>query len=166
MFGRGAAASSHDADAILDHAGNGLGVLGRVDVKDGVALVVHMRQAGVCLHEHGLIGNVEHALGKGAQIGGTLAAVDAHNVCSQGVKGDGGDFRARAQKRATVLFEGHGGKDGQVGVLLGGKDSGLGLGEVGHGLDDKQVDACLDARLDLFLKQQVRLIKRHGAQGA
>ena len=163
MLGRGAAAASHDADAILDHAGNGLGVLGRVDVEDGVALVIHMRQAGICLHEHGLIGNVEHALGKGAQIGGALAAVDAHNVCSQGIERDGGDFGARAQERAAVFLEGHGGKDRKVGVFLSGKDGGLGLGKVGHGLDDKQVDARLDARLDLFLEQQVRLVKRHGA---
>ena len=39
--GRGAAASADDAHAVLDHAGDGLGVFGCLDVKDGVAVIVH-----------------------------------------------------------------------------------------------------------------------------
>ena len=39
--GRGAAASADNAHAILDHAGDGLGVFGCLDVKDGVAVIVH-----------------------------------------------------------------------------------------------------------------------------
>ena len=59
-----------------------MGVFGRSDVKDGVALIGYVRQAGICLYKHGLIGNVEHALCKGAQVGRPLTAVDAYDVCS------------------------------------------------------------------------------------
>ena len=82
VVGRGAAASSHNAYAVFDHFGDSMGVFGRSDVKDGVALIVYVRQAGISLYEHGLIGNVEHALCKGAQVGRPLTAVDAYDVCS------------------------------------------------------------------------------------
>ena len=61
---RGAAATAHDAHAVLDHAGDGLGVFGGLDVKDGIAVVVHMGKSRVGLHHNGLIGNGEHTCGE------------------------------------------------------------------------------------------------------
>ena len=82
VVGRGAAASSHNAYAVFDHFGDSVGIFGRVDVKDGIAFVVYVRQAGICLYEHGFVGNVEHAFCKGTQVGRPLTAVDAYDVCS------------------------------------------------------------------------------------
>ena len=61
---RGAAAAAHDAHAVGDHAGDGLGVFGGLDIKDGVAVVVHMGESRVGLHHNGLIGNGEHTCGE------------------------------------------------------------------------------------------------------
>ena len=82
MVGRGAAASSHNAYAVFDHFGDSVGIFGCADVKDGIAFVVYVRQAGICLYEYRFVGNVEHAFCKGAQVGRPLTAVDAYDVCS------------------------------------------------------------------------------------
>ena len=74
---RGAAAAAHDAHAVGDHAGDGLGVFGGLDIKDGVAVVVHMGESCVGLHHDGFVGDGEHACGKTAELGRSLAAVDA-----------------------------------------------------------------------------------------
>ena len=95
-----------------------------------------------------------------------MAAVDAQNVGADGVEGDGGDLGARAQEGATVFLKGHGGKDGQVGVLATGEDGGLDLGKVGHGLDNKEVHARGDARAHLLGKEVIGLVEAEGAQGA
>ena len=77
MRRRGAAAAAHDAHAVGDHAGDGLGVFGGLDIKDGVAVVVHMGESCVGLHHDGFVGDGEHACGKTAELGRSLAAVDA-----------------------------------------------------------------------------------------
>ena len=164
--GRGAAASAHDAHAVLDHAGDGFGVLGRLDVKDGVAVIVHAGQSRIGLHHDGLVGDGEHARGESSELGRTLAAVDAQDIGADGVERDGGDFGARAQEGAAVFLKGHGGKDGQVGVLAAGEDCRLDLGQVGHGLDNKEVNARSDAGAHLLGKEVVGLVKAEGAQGA
>ena len=112
--GRGTAASADDAHAVLDHAGDGLGVLGCLDIKDGIAVIVHVGQSRIGLHHNGLVGNGEHARSESSELGRSLAAVDAQNVGADGVKRDGGYLGARAQEGATVFLKGHGGKDGQV----------------------------------------------------
>ena len=163
---RGAAATAHDAHAVLDHAGDGLGVLGCLDIKDGIAVIVHAGQSRIGLHHNGLVGDGEHARGEPSELGRALAAVDAQDVGADGVEGDGGDLGARAQEGAAVFLKGHGGKDGQVGVLAAGEDGRLDLGQVGHGLDNKEVDARSDAGAHLLGKEVVGLVKAEGAQGA
>ena len=160
---RGAAATAHDAHAVLDHAGDGLGVFGGLDIKDGVAIVVHVGQSRIGLYHNGLVGDGEHAGGESSKLGRSLAAVDAQNVGADGVEGDGGDLGARAQEGATVFLKGHGGKDGQVGVLATGEDGGLDLGKVGHGLDNKEVHARGDARAHLLGKEVIGLVEAEGA---
>ena len=163
---RGSAASAADAHAVLDHAGDGLGVLGRLDIKDGIAVIVHAGQSRIGLHHNGLVGDGEHARGEPSELGRALAAVDAQDVGADGVEGDGGDLGARAQEGAAVFLKGHSGKDGQVGVLAAGEDGRLDLGQVGHGLDNKEVDARSDAGAHLLGKEVVGLVKAEGAQGA
>ena len=127
MRRRGSAAAAHDAHAVLDHAGDGLGVFGGLDIKDGIAVVVHAGQSRVSLHHNGLVGNGEHTCGEPSELGRALAAVDTQNVGADGVERDGGDLGARSQEGATVFLKGHGGKDGQVGVLAAGEDGRLDL---------------------------------------
>ena len=162
---RGSAATAHDAHAVGDHASDGLGVFGGLDVKDGVTVVVHVGESRVGLHHNGLVGNGEHACGEPSELGWSLAAVDAQNVGADGVERDGGDLGARAQEGAAVFLKGHGGKDGQVGVLAAGEDGRLDLGKVGHGLDNKEVHARIDAGAHLLGKEVVGLVKAEGAQG-
>ena len=164
--GCGAAASAHDAHAVFDHAGYGLGVFGGLDVEDGVAVIVHAGQSRIGLHHNGLVRNGEHTRGESSELGRALAAVDAQNVGADGVEGDGGDLGARAQEGASVFLEGHGGKDGQVGVLAAGEDGRLDLGKVGHGFDNKEVHARIDAGAHFLGKEVVGLVKAEGAQGA
>ena len=166
MRRRGAAAAAHDAHAVLNHAGDGLGVFGCLDVKDGVAVVVHAGQSRVGLHHNGLVRNGEHASGEPSELGRSLAAVDAQNVGADGIERDGGNLGARAQEGAAVFLKGHGGKDGQVGILAAGEDGRLDLGKVGHGLDNKEVHARIDARVHLLGKEAVGLVEAEGAQGA
>ena len=85
---------------------------------------------------------------------------------ADGVEGDGGDLGARAQEGAAVFLKGHGGKDGQVGVLAAGEDRRLDLGQVGHGLDNKEVHARIDACAHLLGKEVIGLVKAEGTQGA
>ena len=166
MRRRGAAATAHDAHAVGDHAGDGLGVFGGLDIEDGVAVVVHMGESCIGLHHNRLVGNGEHTCGESPELGRSLAAVDAQNVGADGVKRDGGDLGTRSQEGATVFLEGHGGKDGQVGVLAAGEDRRLDLGQVGHGLDNKEVHARIDACAHLLGKEVVGLVKAEGTQGA
>ena len=164
--GRGAAATAHDAHAVLDHAGDGLGVLGCLDIKDGIAVIVHAGQSRIGLHHNGLVGDGEHARGESSELGRALAAVDAQDVGADGVEGDGGDLGARAQEGAAVFLKGHGGKDGQVGVLAASEDCRLDLGQIGHGFDNKEVHTRGDAGAHLLGKEVVGLVKAEGAQGA
>ena len=166
MRRRGSAAAAHDAHAVLDHAGDGLGVFGGLDIKDGIAVVVHVGQSRVSLHHNGLVGNGEHTCGEPSELGRALAAVDTQNVGADGVERDGGDLGARSQEGATVFLKGHGGKDGQVGVLAAGEDGRLDLGKVGHGLDNKEVHARVDAGAHLLGKEVIGLVEAQGAQGA
>lgn len=163
---RGAAAAAHDAHTVLDHAGDGLSVLGCLDIKDGIAVIVNVGQSRIGLHHNGLVGDGEHTRGESSELGRALAAVDAQDVGADGVEGDGGDLGARAQEGATVFLKGHGGKDGQVGVLAAGEDCRLDLGKVGHGLDNKEVHTRSDAGAHLLGKEVVGLVKAEGAQGA
>ena len=163
---RGAAAAAHDAHAVLNHAGDGLGVFGCMDIKDGIAVIVHAGQSRIGLHHNGLVGDGEHASGEPSELGRSLAAVDAQNVGADGIERDGGNLGTRAQEGATVFLKGHGGKDGQVGVLATGEDGSLDLGKVGHGLDNKEVHTRGDASAHLLGKEVVGLVKAEGAQGA
>ena len=115
---------------------------------------------------NGLVGNGEHARGESSELGRSLAAVDAQDVGADGVEGDGGDLGARAQEGATVFLKGHGGKDGQVGVLAAGEDRRLDLGQVGHSLDNKEVHARSDAGAHFLGKEVIGLVEAQGAQGA
>ena len=163
---RGAAASADDAHAVLDHAGDGLGVFGCLDIKDGIAVIVQAGQSRIGLHHNGLVGDGEHARGESSELGRALAAVDAQDVGADGVKGDGGDLGARAQEGAAVFLKGHGGKDGQVRILAAGEDCRLDLGKIGHSLDNKEVHTRSDAGAHLLGKKVVGLVKAEGAQGA
>ena len=160
---RGAAAAAHDAHAVGDHAGDGLGVFGGLDIKDGVAVVVHMGQSCVGLHHNGFVGNGEHTCGEPSELGRSLAAVDTQDVSANGVERDGGNLGTRAQERATVFLKGHGGKDRQVGVLAAGEDGSLDLGQVGHGLDNKEVHARGDAGAHFLGKEVIGLVEAEGA---
>ena len=166
MRRRGSAATAHDAHAVGDHAGDGLGVLGCLDIKDGIAVIVHAGQSRIGLHHNGLVGNGEHTCGEPSELGRALAAVDAQDVGADGVEGDGGDLGTRTQEGATVFLKGHGGKDGQVGVLAAGEDGGLDLGKVGHGLDNKEVHARVDAGAHFLGKEVIGLVKAQSTQGA
>ena len=166
MRRRGAAAAAHDAYAVLNHTGDGHGVLGRLDIKDGVAVVVHVGQSCVGLHHNGLVRNGEHASGESSELGRSLAAVDAQNVGADGIERDGGNLGTRAQEGATVFLKGHGGKDGQIGVLAAGEDGRLDLGQVGHGFDNKEVHARIDAGAHFLGKEVIGLVEAEGAQGA
>ena len=166
MRRRGAAATAHDAHAVGDHAGDGLGVFGSLDIKDGVAVVVHAGQSCVGLHHDGLVGNGEHACGEPSELGRSLAAVDAQNVGADSVERDGGDLGARSQEGTAVFLEGHGGKDGQVGVLAAGEDGCLDLGQVGHSLDNKEVHARIDAGTHFLGKEVISLVEAEGTQRA
>ena len=163
---RGTAASTDDAHAVLDHAGDGLGVLGCLEIKDGIAVIVHAGQSCIGLHHNGLVGDGEHTRGESSEFGRSLAAVDAQNVGADGVERDGGHLGACAQEGATVFLKGHGGKDGQVGVFAAGEDGRLDLGQVGHGLDNKEVHTRGDASAHLLGKEVVGLVEAEGAQGA
>ena len=163
---RGAAAAAHDAHAVGNHAGDGLGVFGGLDIKDGVAVIVHMGESRVGLHHNGLVGNGEHTCGESSELSRALAAVDAQNVGADGIERDGGDLGARAQEGAAVFLKGHGGKDGQVGILAAGEDCRLDLGQVGHSLDNKEVHARIDAGAHLLGKEVVGLVEAEGTQGA
>ena len=160
---RGAAAAAHDAHAVGDYAGDGLGVLGCLDIKDGIAVIVHVGESRVGLHHNGLVGNGEHTCGESSKLGRSLAAVDAQNVGTDSVERDGGHLRTRTQERATVFLEGHGGKDGQVGVFAAGEDGRLDLGKVGHGFDNKEVHARVDAGAHFLGKEAIGLVKAEGA---
>ena len=160
---RGAAAAAHDAHAVGNHAGDGLGVFGGLDIKDGVAVVVHAGQSRIGLHHNGLVGNGEHTCGESSELSRALAAVDAQNVGADGIERDGGNLGTRAQEGATVFLKGHGGKDGQVGVLAAGEDGRLDLGKVGHGLDNKEVHARGDAGTHFLGKEVIGLVEAEGA---
>ena len=125
-----------------------------------------MGESRVGLHHNGLIGNGEHTCGESSELGRSLAAVDAQNVGADGIERDGGDLGARAQEGAAVFLEGHGGKDGQVGVLAAGEDRRLDLGQVGHSLDNKEVHTRGDACAHFLGKEVVGLVKAEGTQGA
>ena len=162
----GAAAAAHDAHAVGDHAGDGVGVFGGLDIKDGIAVIVHVGESCIGLNHNGLVRNGEHACGEPSELGRSLAAVDAQNVGADGVERDGGHLGTRTQERATVFLKGHGGKDGQVGVLAAGEDGRLDLGKVGHGLDNKEVHARVDAGAHFLGKEVIGLVEAQGAQGA
>ncbi len=119
---------------------------GGLDIKDGVAVVVHAGQSSVGLHHDGLVRNGEHASGEPSELGRSRALqLIAQNVGADGIERDGGNLGTRAQEGATVFLKGHGGKDGQVGVLAAGEDGRLDLGQVGHSLDNKEVHTRGDA---------------------
>ena len=163
---RGSAATAHDAHAVGDHAGDGLGVFGGLDVKDGVTVVVHVGESRVGLHHNGLVGNGEHACGEPSELGRSLAAVDAQDVGADGVERDSGNLGTRAQEGTAVLLKGHGGKDGQLGVLAAGKDRRLDLGKIRHGLDNKEVHTRVDASAHFLGKEVIGLVEAEGTQGA
>ncbi len=154
---------AHDAHAVLDHAGDGLGVLGCLDIKDGVAVVVHMGESRIGLHHNGFVGNGEHTCGESSELGRSLAAVDAQNVGADGIERDGGNLGTCAQEGAAVLLKGHGGKDGQVGVFAAGEDGRLDLGQVGHGFDNKEVHTRGDAGAHFLGKEVIGLVEAEGA---
>ena len=93
---RGSTAAAHNAHAVLDHAGDGLGVLGGLDIKDGIAVIVHAGQSRISLHHNGLVGNGEHACSEPSELGRSLAAVDTQDVGADGVERDGGHLGTRA----------------------------------------------------------------------
>ena len=161
--GRGATAATHDAHAVGDHAGDGLGVLGCLDIKDGVAVIVHVGESRIGLHHNGFVGNGEHTRGESSELGRSLAAVDAQNVGADGIERDGGNLGTRAQEGAAVLLKGHGGKDGQVGVFAAGEDGRLDLGKVGHGFDNKEVHTRIDAGAHFLGKEVIGFVKAEGA---
>ena len=166
MRRRGAAATAHDAHAVLNHTGRRPRRTRRLDIKDGVAVVVHVGQSCVGLHHNGLVRNGEHASGESSELGRSLAAVDAQNVGVDSVERDGGDLGARSQEGTAVFLEGHGGKDGQVGVLAAGEDGCLDLGQVGHSLDNKEVHARIDAGTHFLGKEVISLVEAEGTQRA
>ena len=122
-----------------------------------------MGESRVGLHHNGLVGNGEHTCGESSELGRSLAAVDAQNVGTDGVERDGGDLGTRAQEGTAVFLKGHGGKDGQVGVLAAGEDRRLDLGQVGHGLDNKEVHARGDAGAHFLGKEVIGLVEAEGA---
>ena len=118
-----------------------------------------MGESRVGLHHNGLVGNGEHTRGESSELGWSLAAVDAQNVGADGIERDGGHLGARAQEGAAVFLKGHGGKDGQVGVLAAGEDGRLDLGKVSHGLDNKEVHARIDAGAHFLGKKVIGLVE-------
>ena len=163
-LGGGAAAPADDADAGAHHAPHGLAVLEGLDGVVRPALV-HVRQAGVGLRHHGAACPWQHALDQRGDVGRTQAAVDAQHVGAQGTERDRGHLGGGAQEGTAVLVKGHGHEGRQVGVLLHGKQGCLGLGDVSHGLDDKEVGPRGVSRLDLLGKELVGILKRQGAHG-
>ena len=92
---RGSATAAHNAYAVLDHAVDGFGVFGGLDVKDGVTVVVHVGESCVGLHHNGLVRNGEHTYGESSELGRSLAAVNAQDVGADGVERDGGHLGTR-----------------------------------------------------------------------
>ncbi len=164
VIGGRAAATADDGYASVDHLGNGLAVLGRVDVIEGNA-VFHARKAGVRLDHDRALRPGKHALHERHQVLGAKRAVDAHDVGAEGRERHGGDLGRRTQERAAVLSERHGHEDRQVGVLAHGEKGRLGLGKIGHGLDDEQVGARLGGGTRLLRKELVRVVEGQRAHG-
>ena len=164
VCGRGAAAATHDRDAQVKHLGHGLAVLGRMDVEDRLA-VHDARQARVGLDHHGALGPGNHALYQRQEVVGAQRAVDAHGIGAHRREGDRGHLGRGAQEGAAVLGKGHGHKDGQIGVLLHGEKGGLGLGQVCHGLDDKEIGAGRGCRARLAGKELVGVVEGQGTHG-
>ena len=124
-----------------------------------------MRKPRVGLHHNRAAGPREHALDERSHVGGSKRAVDAHHVSAQRAEGNGSHLRRGAQEGAAVLVEGHGDKYRKVRVLLCRQQGRLGLGDVGHGLDDEQVGASSVGGANLLGKQLVGFIERKRAHG-
>ena len=126
---------------------------------------MHVRQARVGLRHHRAAGPRHHALDQRGHVGGAERAVDAHHVGAEGGERCGGHLGRGPQEGAPVLVEGHRDKDGQVGVLLGGEQRGLRLGEVGHRLDDEEVGPGRIGRAHLLGKELVGIVEGERAHG-
>ena len=161
VLGRGAAAAAHDGHARVEHARDGAAVLGSVDVEHGAA-VLDARKPGVGLDNDGALGPRQHALDERHEVVRAERAVDAHGVGAHRAQGHGSDLGRGAEEGAAVLGERHRDEDRQVRVLDDGKKRRLGLREVGHGLDNKEVGARGGRGPRLLGEERVRLVKGKG----
>ena len=76
-----------------------------------------------------------------------------------------GHFRRRAQKRAPILAEGHGGEHRQIAVFPSSQQRRLRLAQVGHGLDQHHIAAGGGNGAHLLGEQVVSLFEAHGSHG-
>ena len=142
-------------------------VLGEVLRRRGVdeAAVEEARQAGVRhrgeAHRR-LRGHRFDDLERGLR---AEAAVDARDVGAER-GGDVRDFvRRLAAHCAAVALERHLRDDRQVARLLHGEHRLAQLGEVGERLEDEQIDAALEQRLDLLAERRAHLLRPDVADG-
>ena len=125
------------AAAAADHRNASGGIFLHLRGKTGgikVIAAVRVRQACVGLDEHRQPGRdaAAKALRKGQNFGRAERAVDADGIRTQPGSGDSVAFDRAAGKGAAAALKTHRGKHRQAAILLGGKDSGFQLVEVGH----------------------------------
>ena len=164
VLGSGSAAAANHGDACIEHARHRLRVLLWPHVVGGHA-IHHVRQTGVGLRHHGTGCPREHPLDERRHGRRAKAAVDSHDIRTQGGERDRSGLGRGAQERAAVLPKGHGHKRRQVGVLAHGEKRRLGLGQVGHGLDHKEVRSGGIGSTHLLGKEVICVVKGKRAHG-
>ena len=159
-----AAAAAHHARARLHDALHDGSELRGLHVVHGASLH-DVRQPGVRSHHHGAARAAHQLAGHRFQLRRPQRAVHAHHVRAQRRQHGRRHARGRAEERAPVLAERHGGEDGQVVEVLRRQHRRLRLAQIRHGLDEHDVAPGVHHRAHLLGEYLVGLLERQRAQG-
>ena len=162
-IGRGrAAAAAEQRDAQVQAGGQGR----REGLRSHVVVAVHrVRQARVGLGDHRQAGVFAYLFQHGSQHIRPQGAVEADGVRPQALQRPGHGGHGAAGEGAAPGLKGHGDEGRQVRVLLHRQQRRLGLVQVRHGLDDRQVRSGPGTGLRHLPEQVVGPLKGQAAHG-
>ena len=162
VVGTGAAAAAQQGGPGIHTIQHGLRVLGRGQV---IAAVHGIGQACVGLGNDGQRGMLGQFPDKGRSLYRAQRAVDADGIRAETFQRMGHGSQRAAGKGAAGGFKAHGHQHGQLGVLLDGQQGSLGLVQVGHGLDHRQISPGSGSCLGHLGKKSVGLLEGQATHG-
>ena len=122
-------------------------------------------QSGIGLEDQGPVCPVAEFLDQRQQFFRAEAAVKTHGVHAEAAECQTHGRHCGSEEGPARGFKGHGHPDGEMCVLLGGKNSRLDLIQVAHGFDDHEVRTGLFAADQDFAEGFIRIFKAQRAKG-